>query len=82
MAERTANFVARHVGWGGGVMPAVLMYHSVTPYTHDPYLVTVSPARFRQQMEWLHARGLRGVGHRLSRSLRRAGLDASDDRRA
>ena len=62
MAERTANFVARHVGWGGGVMPAVLMYHSVSPYTHDPYLVTVSPARFRQQMAWLRARGLRGVG--------------------
>ena len=62
MAARTAKFVTRHVGWGGGVMPAVLMYHSVSPYTHDPYLVTVSPVRFRQQMAWLHARGLRGVG--------------------
>ena len=27
-------------------------------------------------------RGLRGIGHRLFRSLRRAGLDAADDRRA
>ena len=62
MAERTANFVTRHVGWGGGIMPAVLMYHSVSPYSSDPYLVTVSPARFRQQMAWLRARGLRGVG--------------------
>jgi peptidoglycan/xylan/chitin deacetylase (PgdA/CDA1 family) len=61
MAERTANFLTRHVGWGGGVMPAVLMYHSVTPYTDDPYLVTVSPARFRQQMDWLRLRGLRGI---------------------
>lgn len=61
MAERTANFVTRHVGWGGGVMPAVLMYHSVSPYTDDPYLVTVSPARFRQQMDWLRLRGLHGV---------------------
>jgi peptidoglycan/xylan/chitin deacetylase (PgdA/CDA1 family) len=61
MAVRTANFVTRHVGWGGGVMPAVLMYHSVSPYTDDPYLVTVSPARFRQQMDWLRLRGLRGV---------------------
>ena len=31
-------------------MPAVLMYHSVTPYQHDPYLVTVNPERFEQQM--------------------------------
>ena len=32
---------------------------------------------------WLRTgRGLRGIGHRLSRSLRRAGLDAADDRRA
>ena len=28
------------------------------------------------------ARGLRGLGHRLFRSLRRAGLDAADDRQA
>lgn len=62
MAQATARFVQRHVGWGGGVMPAILMYHSVSPYSSDPYQVTVSPARFRQQMAWLRARGLRGVG--------------------
>src|SRR5207245_6604580 len=62
MAQATAHFVQRHVGWGGGVMPAILMYHSVSPYSSDPYQVTVSPARFRQQMAWLRARGLRGVG--------------------
>ena len=62
MAQATANFVHRHVGWGGGAMPAILMYHSVSPYSRDPYQVTVGPARFRQQMAWLRARGLRGVG--------------------
>jgi peptidoglycan/xylan/chitin deacetylase (PgdA/CDA1 family) len=44
-----------------GGLPPVLMYHSVSPYTHDPYLVTVSPPRFAQQMRWLARRGLRGV---------------------
>lgn len=42
-------------------MPAIAMYHSVSPYEQDPYLVTVSPARFEQQMHWLRRRGLRGV---------------------
>jgi peptidoglycan/xylan/chitin deacetylase (PgdA/CDA1 family) len=42
-------------------MPAVLMYHSVTWYGSDPYLVTVSPQRFEQQLCWLRRRGLRGV---------------------
>jgi peptidoglycan/xylan/chitin deacetylase (PgdA/CDA1 family) len=41
--------------------PIVLMYHSVAPYEHDPYRVTVSPYRFGQQMRWLERRGLRGV---------------------
>lgn len=41
--------------------PVVLMYHSVTPYTDDPYLVSVSPPRFEQQMSWLARQGLRGV---------------------
>lgn len=48
----------------GGRMPLVLMYHSVTPYTEDPYLVTVSPDRFEQQMRWLRRRGLRGTSVR------------------
>lgn len=61
MAQATASFVQRHVGWGGGAMPAILMYHSISPYSSDPYRITVSPARFRQQMAWLRARGLRGV---------------------
>ena len=45
-------------------MPLVLMYHSVEPYQADPYLVTVSPPRFAQQMRWLARRGLRGVSIR------------------
>jgi peptidoglycan/xylan/chitin deacetylase (PgdA/CDA1 family) len=42
-------------------LPLVLMYHSVEPYETDPYLVTVHPRRFDQQLRWLHRRGLRGV---------------------
>jgi peptidoglycan/xylan/chitin deacetylase (PgdA/CDA1 family) len=47
-----------------GRMPVILMYHSITPYEQDPYLVTVSPARFEQQMRWLRRRGLRGASVR------------------
>lgn len=42
--------------------PWLLMYHSVTPYTEDPYRVTVTPDRLRRQLRWLGNRGLRGVG--------------------
>jgi peptidoglycan/xylan/chitin deacetylase (PgdA/CDA1 family) len=52
---------AQRNGLAGRGMPMVLMYHSVQPYTEDPYLVTVRPARFEQQMRWLSRRGLRGV---------------------
>ncbi len=45
-------------------MPLIWMYHSVEPYQHDPYLVTVRPQRFEQQLDWLAARGLRGVSVR------------------
>lgn len=41
--------------------PMVLMYHSIAPYSEDPYQVTVRPRRFEQQMRWLDRRGLRGV---------------------
>jgi peptidoglycan/xylan/chitin deacetylase (PgdA/CDA1 family) len=44
-----------------GAMPPIAMYHSVSPYTSDPYLITVSPARFERQLRWLARRGLRGV---------------------
>ena len=44
-----------------GAAPVILMYHSITPYQEDPYLVTVSPERFARQMQWLRNRGLRGV---------------------
>ncbi|MEU6081149.1 polysaccharide deacetylase family protein [Streptomyces sp. NPDC047108] len=42
--------------------PWLLMYHSVTGYTEDPYRITVTPDRLRRQFRWLAARGLRGVG--------------------
>lgn len=44
--------------------PYVLMYHSVSAYAEDPYLVTVDPARFERQLRWLRGRGLRGVSMR------------------
>lgn len=43
--------------------PVVLMYHSVDT-GDDPYRITVSPARFEKQMEWLARRGLRGTSMR------------------
>jgi peptidoglycan/xylan/chitin deacetylase (PgdA/CDA1 family) len=54
-------------------MPLVLMYHSVEPYQADPYLVTVSPPRFGQQMRWLARRGLRGASMRDLLAARAAG---------
>jgi peptidoglycan/xylan/chitin deacetylase (PgdA/CDA1 family) len=49
------------------------MYHSVSPYEDDPYLVTVSPGRFGQQLDWLRRRGLRGVSMATLLEARRAG---------
>jgi peptidoglycan/xylan/chitin deacetylase (PgdA/CDA1 family) len=56
-----------------GAIPVVLMYHSVTPYQEDPYLVTVKPERFDQQMRWLRKRGLRGASMRELLAERRDG---------
>jgi peptidoglycan/xylan/chitin deacetylase (PgdA/CDA1 family) len=54
----------------------VLMYHSVEPYTADPYQVTVRPDRFDHQMRWLRRRGLRGTSMReLLRATRRGAAD-------
>lgn len=55
--------------------PPVLMYHSVAPYDQDPYLVTVHPTRFEQQLRWLHRRGLRGTSMRELLAARRDGAD-------
>jgi peptidoglycan/xylan/chitin deacetylase (PgdA/CDA1 family) len=41
--------------------PLVLMYHGVADAPEDPNYLFVSPARFAEQMAWLHRRGLRGV---------------------
>jgi peptidoglycan/xylan/chitin deacetylase (PgdA/CDA1 family) len=60
---------------GDGPLPPVLMYHSVAPYEQDPHLVTVHPARFDQQLRWLHRRGLRGTSMRELLAARRAGTD-------
>ncbi|NEB75768.1 polysaccharide deacetylase family protein [Streptomyces sp. SID14478] len=37
------------------------MYHSVDDCADDPYNITVTPERLRQQLHWLRSRGLRGV---------------------
>jgi peptidoglycan/xylan/chitin deacetylase (PgdA/CDA1 family) len=65
--------------------PMVLMYHSVEPYLHDPYQVTVHPYRFERQMRWLREHGLTGtsVGHLLrahaqGRGRRLVGLSFDD----
>jgi peptidoglycan/xylan/chitin deacetylase (PgdA/CDA1 family) len=54
-------------------MPMVLMYHSVEPYSRDPYQITVRPERFEQQMRWLRRRRLRGVSMRDLLAARRTG---------
>jgi len=55
--------------------PFVLMYHSVGSREEDPHQITVSPARFAEQMRWLRRRGLRGTSMREL-------LDAADQGRA
>lgn len=64
-------------GRGSRPLPAVLMYHSVAPYDQDPYLVTVRPDRFQQQLRWLDRRGLRGTS---MRELLAARHEAADQR--
>jgi peptidoglycan/xylan/chitin deacetylase (PgdA/CDA1 family) len=54
-------------------MPVVLMYHSVTPYDDDPYLVTVTPGRFERQLDWLRSKKMRGVSVADLIAARRAG---------
>lgn len=89
MAHRVENDHARGTGQPRGTdqprgtgqargaakatMPLLLMYHSVAPYEEDPYLVTVRPQRFEQQMRWLRRRGLRGTSVRELLDARRSG---------
>jgi peptidoglycan/xylan/chitin deacetylase (PgdA/CDA1 family) len=55
--------------------PAIWMYHSVEDVDDDPFQITVSPARFDRQLDWLAARGLRGVGVAELLAARQAGQD-------
>lgn len=48
----------------GRPFPYVLMYHSIAVHERDPYLVTVDPRRFDQQLRWMRDTGLRGVSMR------------------
>lgn len=54
--------------------PWVLMYHSVAEEEDDPYLLTVSPERFAEQMRWLASRGWRGVSMRDLLAAQAAGV--------
>ena len=62
-------------GRGFGLLRPILMYHSVAPYEHDPFLVTVRPERFEQQLRWLHRRGLRATSMRELLAARCNGAD-------
>ncbi|MFF5446869.1 polysaccharide deacetylase family protein [Streptomyces sp. NPDC012888] len=56
--------------------PWVLMYHSVAEFTdpaEDPYGITVTPQALETQLQWLRARGLRGVSVGELRRARAAG---------
>jgi peptidoglycan/xylan/chitin deacetylase (PgdA/CDA1 family) len=67
---------ARDTAMSDDSMPVILMYHSIAPYDQDPYQVTVSPARFEQQMRWLRRRGLRGASVREVLDARASGCGA------
>jgi peptidoglycan/xylan/chitin deacetylase (PgdA/CDA1 family) len=54
--------------------PWILMYHSVTAYERDPYLVTVHPERLDAQLWWMRRRGLVGVGVEELLTERRRGM--------
>jgi peptidoglycan/xylan/chitin deacetylase (PgdA/CDA1 family) len=67
MGERQAmaESIAQRTKFSRGAShPLVLMYHSITTYTEDPYQVTVSPDRFEQQLRWLRRQGLTGTSMR------------------
>jgi peptidoglycan/xylan/chitin deacetylase (PgdA/CDA1 family) len=43
-------------------VPMILMYHGIAEVDEDPNHLYVTPARFAEQMSWLHRHGMRGVG--------------------
>ena len=51
-------------GTPGRDLPAILMYHSISPYEDDPYDITVRPERFEQQLRWLRRAGRTGTSVR------------------
>ncbi|MFF4814790.1 polysaccharide deacetylase family protein [Kitasatospora sp. NPDC001309] len=58
---RPRSIPGQATGTMAGHFPWTLMYHSVAIARDDPYMITVSPARFRRQLRWLSSWGLRGV---------------------
>ena len=58
-----------------GRLPMILMYHGVEEVPEDPYNLSVTPARFSEQMTWLAAHGLRGVSMETLVTAMRAGCE-------
>ena len=56
-----------------GNVPVILMYHGVEQVPWDPYKLSVTPARFSEQMTWLAEHGLRGVSMATLVAAMRAG---------
>jgi peptidoglycan/xylan/chitin deacetylase (PgdA/CDA1 family) len=60
---------------GLGRVPMILMYHNIVEVAEDPMQLCVAPTRFAEQMSWLKAKGLRGVGIRTLIDAMRAGRE-------
>lgn len=62
LAEPQAAVAAAAGRLGLDRVPMILMYHNIAEVAKDPMQLCVGPARFAEQMRWLKAQGLRGVG--------------------
>ena len=62
LAEPQAGPAATADRLGLGRVPMILMYHNIAEVAEDPMQLCVTPTRFAEQMSWLKAHGLRGVG--------------------
>jgi peptidoglycan/xylan/chitin deacetylase (PgdA/CDA1 family) len=62
LTQLTAPLWPARADAGPGTTPLwLLMYHSVSYTSPDPYRITVTPDRLHQQLGWLRRKGLRGV---------------------
>jgi peptidoglycan/xylan/chitin deacetylase (PgdA/CDA1 family) len=56
--------------------PMILMYHGIADLAWDPNQLSVTPARFAEQLTWLERSGLRGVSVATLTAAMRAGQAA------